>query len=81
MLPGKENLEWVTNLGNQRHFRDANPMFYRGISNPMTPFTDEDILEIREMATYMSRNAISKIYGVACGTICNIVNRKHWTHI
>lgn len=80
-----ENLEWCTKSQNELH---ANRIGLKrgcgyGEIHHMTPFKNEDILEIRRSYANdnISMNKIAKKYNVSHQAIRNIVRRNTWKHL
>lgn len=52
---------------------------FRGMNNSQVKLTDKSVLEIR--ASDKTRKQLAEEYGVAVGTITEIINRRRWKHI
>lgn len=78
-----DNLEYVTRSDNSRHAYRLGLKFTKGSKCSAAKLTEEDVIEIRR--SYLSREynqvQLGKKYGVKANTICNIINRRYWTHI
>jgi predicted transcriptional regulator len=76
------NLEWCTPQENIKHAYDTGLIKnQQGENSHYAKLTENDIRQIRELATYKMRKDIAKIYDVSAPNICNIVNYKSWKHI
>ena len=69
----KENMDEM----NERLGNSYKP---KGSSNGMSKLTEELVLNMRNIKD-KTHTQIAKEYGVCRGLICNIINRKSWTHI
>lgn len=80
------NYEYTTNQGNIQHAYDHGLIRpKRGELNGCSKLTDEQVLEIREIARtggrFWGRNKIAANYGVTPKHLQDIVNRSAWNHI
>jgi len=67
-----DNLEWVTQKENAQHMvAQGNNPDYNGCKNPMSNFTEEDILYIRE-TTSLNDREIAEKFNVSRSSISNI---------
>lgn len=77
------NLEWVTRQQNMKHCFDIGLASNKGVSNPISKLTDEQVREIR--ATYVrrrgNRELFAKKYNVGVATIKDVVLGKSWRHL
>jgi hypothetical protein len=64
-------LRWSTHKENVADDR-------RGEDNHNAKLTEEQVLEIRKLATYMTRNDIARTYSVVPETIDAIIHRRSW---
>jgi len=75
-----DNLRWDTALGNSKdqvkHGTKA-----RGERAGLAKLTEEDIREIRTLATQMSHRKLAARFGVGKSTISQILWRQTWQHI
>lgn len=78
-----ENLEWVTYKRNAQHAVEIGTMVnHCGERNGMSRFKDEDIVEIRRLASLGMRHShIGRMFNAPCATISRIVYKKIWKHI
>lgn len=77
-----ENLEWCTHRNNQLHaYRTKlrTPIENKGIKNPQSKLTDEQVLEIRNSPLRVKE--LAEIYGLKHQAISKIRLRQRWTHI
>lgn len=81
-----ENLEWVTGIENMHH-AIANGLWnpqcgrHPGESNSHAKLKESDVIKIRELGEFLSRQEIAQRYNVHPTTIRDILNRKRWAHI
>ena len=79
-----ENLAWGTRSKNAldrvEHGNDPNK---KGIDHPQTKLTDEQVLEIRDLATQgkFSQREIGKMFNLTQSAVSLIVCRKNWSHL
>lgn len=79
-----ENLEWTTYSGNAIHaFANGRRRGAKGESHPMSKYTLEDVLRIRELydGKKMRIFEIAKLYNARSESISKIVHRTRWAHI
>lgn len=76
------NLEMVTPLENMRHAIRIGLISQNGEDNPSSVLNEKQVLEIRKLfKNGLSKNKLSKMYGVSRRTIRVITERLGWTHI
>lgn len=77
------NLEWVTSSENALHsVRTGLSHVRRGIEHHRNAFSNEDILDIRNLLkTGLSQSKIAKMYNVSQTAISKIKLGKRWAHI
>lgn len=81
-----ENLYWGTKSDNMqdmlRHetYAKTRPT-NRGSQHHMAKLTEIDVLNIRRQYVRGNGQRLAEEYGVGCGTISSIINRKTWTHV
>lgn len=71
------HLYWATPQENQID-RVKHGTSNRGVRQWKSKLTDDDVREIREMATWTTQADISKVFGIDPGHISAIVARKKW---
>ena len=78
-----ENLEWCTNLENEKHAINSGLKNFKGINNPKCKFTEEEIKKIKFLIKEgkMKQKNIGKLFGVAPAYISQIKLGKIWKHI
>lgn len=77
-----ENLEWCTHSQNTIHAYKIGKLSKKGEKHHMTPFKNEDIIEIRKRrANGEGVVRMAREYGVCHQTISNICNRISWLHV
>jgi hypothetical protein len=79
-----DNLEWASYAENIQHaFKNGLNKAHYGESHGRTPFTENDVLDIRNAYRLgcFSQQDIADAYGVSDVAINNILNRKSWRHI
>jgi hypothetical protein len=77
------NLEWVTNLENQRHaWKNGLKSALPGSRNPSSKLDENQVIKIKCLLLegYSCRH-IADIYGVNKSTIQRIRNNKAWRHV
>jgi len=77
-----ENLEWCTYRHNQLHAYKTGlrkPIENKGILNPQSKLTNEDVIFIRNCN--LSRKELSVIYNIQPQAISKIRLRQRWSHI
>lgn len=47
----------------------------------MSKLTEDEVLEIRVLAQYVSQADICRRFGITSAAVCNIVNLKSWKHV
>jgi len=72
-----DNLRWDTASGNQRD-RFKHGTHLRGLRNPATKVTPEQVLEIRKTYPHLTCRALGERYGVSGDCIWRIVHRQNW---
>lgn len=78
----KINLEWMTNRENLKHAYAEGIRSSSGESHPQSKLTNEDVIQIRYLATKGVRNKhLMNLYNISGPTISNIVARRVWKHI
>ena len=81
------NLKWDTQSNNiKASYREAGRTVtipnVRGCRHGLAKLTDEQVLLIRELASYgNTQNLLAKDFGVSPITISRIVNRINWNHL
>ena len=79
-----ENLEWCSQKENVQHSFDT------GLQKPLkgskvgnSKLSESQVLEIRWLyqTSEYTQVALGKIFGISNAHICDIINRKKWTHI
>jgi hypothetical protein len=75
------HLRWATPKENQAD-RRIHGTIKSGTENPVAKLTEEDVIQIREMAkTGKYRRQIAEKYGVSRQSIDNVVNRKTYQEV
>lgn len=74
-----ENLEWCTNLENQKHARKNGLINDSGIRNKGAKLKDESIIEIRNSSSQQKDLALK--YGVSKSLISRVKLGLAWKHI
>ena len=77
------NLEWNTHAEKNTHAMDTGLKDDKGSKHVNSKLTEGQVLEIRrlyETGNY-SQRGLGKMFGISQMHICDIVNRKKWTHI
>lgn len=79
------NLEWVTNLENQRHSWDNGRRAVRGEAQGASKLSSRDVKKIKFLLKQedcpWTHKEISKKFGVSRSTITSINRGKIWKHI
>lgn len=76
------NLEWVTAQGNTIHMHKAGRAHdIKGVNNPMSTLTEEQIVTIRMLPSLMKDPEVAKMYGVSRATIQRIRSGSAYTLI
>lgn len=75
------NLEYVTPSENILHAFKLGLSNQKGSRNAASLFTEQDILNIRDLYKTKSITEICEIYKAKYHTISAIVNRRNWKHI
>jgi len=78
-----ENLEWVSRKQNMIHAFQNGLQNNRGINNPISKLTEQDVIEIRAkfMPRIYGRKELAMEYNVKESTIKDVILRKSWSHI
>lgn len=77
-----DNLEWCTNGENIKHAHKIGLIIpSRGEQHRRSRFTNEQILEIRELINKITEKEIAEIYKCNPNIINKIIHRKTWKHI
>jgi hypothetical protein len=77
-----ENLEYVTSSENtRRSFAMGLQTGKRGEENPLAKLTEENVKDIRALASTMMQKDIATMFGISKMAVCFIVNRKRWAHV
>lgn len=80
-----DNLEWLTNLENQRHARRNGCYDGQGIgmNNPACKITEETVRKIRELVDEgkLRHKDIGEIFGLSRPQVSSIGRRSHWKHV
>jgi hypothetical protein len=77
-----ENLEWCTNIENQKHaFENGLLDSKMGVKNFWAKLTNEQVLDIKRKGKYSTWKKIGQDYAVSDTTIRRIINNKKWKHI
>ena len=78
-----ENLEWVTNLENQRHSWKNGRKAPRGSSNGLSKLVESQVLEIIELIKEgkLTQAEIGDRYNVARSTIGKIKSKANWGYL
>jgi hypothetical protein len=71
-----DNLEWVTNLENNKHARKTGLIDDKGHKNGGAKLSVEQVKAIRQST--LSASAMSRIYGVCVETICKVLKNKSY---
>jgi hypothetical protein len=74
-----ENLEWCTSSHNQLHANRVLNRYNRISRRLKCKLSEKQVLEIR--SSLLKGVTLSKIYGVATTTICDIRKGRRWRHI
>lgn len=62
--------------------QDGSRVFVSGEAHPFHKFTEEDIRDIRELASWrITRRAIANMFNVTHGIINRIVHRQAWAYL
>jgi hypothetical protein len=81
--PALSNLEYISLSANLKHAHAMGLIDQRGVKNPASRLTDDNVREIRKVYSeekpYFSQ--LARRYGVSTVTIWNIVRRASWTHL
>jgi len=73
------NLDWCTNLENQRHSWDNGREAAKGKSNGNSKLTEMDVLRIRELLqTSMLKKDIGRLFNISGENVRAIELRKSW---
>jgi len=76
------NLEWCTNLENQRHSWANGRQAVKGGDHYLTKFTEEDVRYIRyARINGTSLIVLAKKFKVGLSTISMVANKQRWGHI
>ena len=79
------NLEWVTNLENQRHSWENGRQAVKGSKQGSAKLNEKQAREIKDLLAdnkdNLSHTAIARMYGVSRSTITNINRGKVWNHV
>jgi hypothetical protein len=74
------NLEWNTASENTQHsFDNGLQVIIRGEGCYNSKLTAKDVLEIRK--SKLPQRKLGKIYGISGSIVCEVRNRKTWSHI
>lgn len=76
-----DNLELVSHLHNMQHAMATGLLCIKGESHPMAKLTEEQVLDIVELANVLSTRELSKIFSVCPSSIRNIHSGKRWSSI
>ena len=78
-----ENLEWCTNLENNKHAIENELIKLNGEDNPSSKFTDEERLEIINdlLKKEQSQRALAKKWGCSQSLLSMILNKKIWLYL
>lgn len=77
------NLEWCTNLENQRHSWANGRKAANGSKQGSSKLIEEEVLEIIQFLKdgHLTQQRIADIYGVSKSTIGKISTKKNWKHL
>ncbi len=77
------NLEWCTNLENQRHSWDNGRKSARGSATGNSVLVEEEVMEIIKLLKEgeLSQRSIAEKYRVSKSTIGKINTKKNWRHL
>jgi hypothetical protein len=80
------HLYWGTRKENvadaRKHGTFSGPPRHIGSRHPKTKLQEDQVLSIRERLSSGERPAaVAKAFGIECGTVCNIRDRRTWRHI
>ena len=77
-----DNLEWMTQLENNRYSADAGRHEMAGVANPKAKITDDDVREMRKRfadgATYRDLVAL---YPLDNTGVWRVITRRSWAHV
>lgn len=77
-----DNLEWSTRSENQKHSITTGLRSAKGSKNSQVKLLECEVRHIRALLSQgEKRNVIAEMFSVSYSTVCNIHDRKSWTHI
>jgi hypothetical protein len=53
----------------------------QGIDNGQNKLSEDQVLQIRKDAKYDTNRNVADKYGISCGLVSMIVNKKRWSHL
>lgn len=79
------NLEWCTISENSKHAHKSgrfdNIKHLKGIESPHAVFTENEIIEIRNLKSKLKGTEIAKLYNVSVSAIYHILHNRSWKHV
>jgi hypothetical protein len=76
----RRHLRWATRKENMADAIERGTTI-KGTRNHNAKLTDDDVRDIRYLATWMTQTEVGRIYGIGQDQVSRIVNRVCWTHI